>query len=270
MKQVLNLMFQTKNKNSAFYLLNKIDKIDEILKTTMFPSEIARSQRPLAFYTNFKANEYRNLLFYSFLFIFKDSMRESYFEHFAKYVLFIRKLTKEKINENDLSSSRLLINTFIDDFEELYGSENMSYNLHVHLHLVDQVENIGSLDKSSSCMAGESCFKMCKNEFHGTNFIASQIAFNINLKSQIKEYLILEEIQRVENLDMRAFYTQLRKSKHSKIESFLSPQLTFCETIKFSTLTDLEKSLFFNKYRVNIPLDLELIRGSQVDFKKAS
>ena len=198
-------------------------------------------------------------------------MDQSYFEHLAKYVLFIRKLTKDKRTPDDLSRSRALINEFVRDFEDLYGTENMSYNLHIHLHLVDQVENIGPLDKSSSCMSGESCFKKCKDEFHGSTSIASQIAFNINLKSQIKEYLTIEEIQKVENLNLRAFYTKLRTSKHSKIESAFKPSLRFSESVSISSISAFEKSLFQKKFNLNnIPLNFKLTRGSQIDFKNTS
>ena len=57
---------------------------------------------------------------------------------------------------------------------------------------------------------------------------------------QIKEYLTIEEIQKIENLTLRAFYTQLRTSKQSNIESSLKPLLRYSESVRFNSISELE------------------------------
>ena len=107
-----------------------------------------------------------------------------YYEHLLIYVLFLRILTQDKITNETLAASRILIKKFINDFEQLYGSINVSFNVHSHLHLPDQVERFGPLNKIS-CFAFEGFFKVCSGLFQGTRNICHQIAYNLNINCQI-------------------------------------------------------------------------------------
>ena len=81
----------------------------------------------------FKANEYRNFIFYT-SFCLKDFLSEKYFNNILKYIIFLRLLIQDFIDENDLILSQQLIEDFINEYQELYGKENMTYNLHAHFH----------------------------------------------------------------------------------------------------------------------------------------
>ena len=72
----------------------------------------------------------------------------------------------------------------INDFETLYGSHNVSFNVHSHLHLPDQVERFGPLNKLS-CFPFEGVCKICSTMFHGTRNIFYQIAFNLNVHAAL-------------------------------------------------------------------------------------
>jgi hypothetical protein len=159
MKQMLNLWFDSKNHQRPFYLSNSIN-IDKILLNTKFPSEFPRTQRSISTYYVYKANEMRNLLFYSLIYVLKDKLKKDYFDHLILFILFIRILTKDKINDTDIRVSMFLIENFIKKFEILYGIENMSYNLHSHLHLSEQCFNFGPLNKLS-CFAFEGFYNCC-------------------------------------------------------------------------------------------------------------
>jgi hypothetical protein len=134
MKQMLNLWFDSKNHHRPFYLSNSI-YIEKVLLKTKFPSEFPRTQRSISTYYLYKANEMRNLLIYSLIYVLKDKLKNYYFDHLILFILFICILTKEKISETDDHVSKFLIVNFIKKFEILYGIENMSYNLHSNLHL---------------------------------------------------------------------------------------------------------------------------------------
>jgi hypothetical protein len=54
-----------------------------------------------------------------------------------------------------------LIAKFINEFEILYGTLNLKYNLHGHLHLPDQVSDRSPLHKTSA-FAGEGAFQFMK------------------------------------------------------------------------------------------------------------
>jgi len=153
-KKLLELWFKSSNHKYQFYLNSKIKYIDKLLLKIQYPSELPRNQRSIINYKLFKANECRNLIYYCFIYILKDSMPQDYYEHLINYILFIRILTKDYIDENDINNSKALINKFVTDFNKLYGTTHLSYNLHSHLHLPDQVKIYGPLNKLS-CFAFE-------------------------------------------------------------------------------------------------------------------
>lgn len=149
LKQLLNLWFNTKNHKKPFYLKSLME-IDNVLMKIKYPSEFPRSQRSLEYFHIFKANELRNLVFYALIYVLKPKMSQKYFDHLVLFILFIRTLTKNMISDHDIKLSEFYIQKFVQDFEELYGIDNMTYNLHSHLHLPRQCLNFGPLNKLSS------------------------------------------------------------------------------------------------------------------------
>ena len=110
-----------------------------------YPSEISRSQRPLATFTNFKANEFRNLLFYCSILSFFGVVEKRIFTHLAIYAVAIRILTVDYITPNDVNNANSLLTYFVMHFKTIYGEDNMDYKLHAHLHYALQVINYGPL-----------------------------------------------------------------------------------------------------------------------------
>jgi hypothetical protein len=122
--------------------------LDKALTAIKFPLEFSRAQRSLNLKNLFKANEFKNFIFYSCI-ILKDFLSPLYFNHLLYYVIFLRLLCQEKVEKDDILISYYLIEKFINDFELLYGKENMTYNLHSHIHLPLQVTKLGPLNKHS-------------------------------------------------------------------------------------------------------------------------
>ena len=163
---------------------NKIKFIDKLLLKIQYPSESPKNQRSLINYNLFKANECRNSIYYCLIFVFKDCMDISYYEHLINYILFIRILTQDFLDNDDIINSKLLINQFVNDFNRLYGTTNLSFNLHSHLHLPDQMKMYGPLNKLS-CFPFEGVFKICHNLIFGTVNIAEQIATNLKIATVV-------------------------------------------------------------------------------------
>ena len=89
---------------------------------------------------NYKCNEFLNMQYYLLLFILKPIIKPQYFKHLLKYLLFIRILSQDKITKEDIEFSKILIDEYIADFRSMYGKKSMTFNLHSHLHLPNQVE----------------------------------------------------------------------------------------------------------------------------------
>ena len=77
----------------------------------------------------FTANELKNILFYQGT-LFCENLMESldHIEHFFAYLTSLRLLNKTKILEQDLKDAFELILYFIENYEKLYGRENLTYN----------------------------------------------------------------------------------------------------------------------------------------------
>ncbi len=57
-----------------------------------------------------------------------------------QYIVIMRLLCDKTILTADIIQSFKLIEKYIEKFEILYGKENMTFNLHSHLHFPQQVQ----------------------------------------------------------------------------------------------------------------------------------
>lgn len=80
----------------------------------------------------------------------KDILNETYYTHFLLLACAIRILSHpEDCHVNNSCASELIME-FVNKFSELYGTENVSYNVHSLLHLAEDVKAFGHLDAYSA------------------------------------------------------------------------------------------------------------------------
>lgn len=75
---------------------------------------------------------------------------------------------------------------FVKDFQELYGLRNMSFNIHLMLHLADVVEALGPA-YFSSCYGFEDLNGKLRNLVHGSRYAGSQLSSSIPLFMRLPE-----------------------------------------------------------------------------------
>ena len=63
-----------------------------------------------------------------------------YYVHFVEYVIFIRLLCNRKMRNEHVLIAFNIIDKYVQTFQEYYGETNMTFNLHSHLHLPQQVK----------------------------------------------------------------------------------------------------------------------------------
>ena len=148
-KALLTLWFDSSNKDRVYYLGSSQNLIDNLLLETKYPAEYSRTQKSIKNWSLYKANEYKNLVLNSAVYVFKNFLPEEYYKHFFLYVIFLRILTDENIDNSQIIYASKLINHFVHDFEGLYGEDNLTYNLHAHLHIPLQVWLFRPLNKLS-------------------------------------------------------------------------------------------------------------------------
>jgi hypothetical protein len=158
--------------------------IDKRLLNIKLPPGYSRATRSITERAHFKANEWRNILFYLAFGILKDILPNKFLKNLLKYIIFIRILCQEKISLEDCNDAILIFNDFHFEFESLYGQEEMTFNLHAHRHMPKQVWYFGGLDRRSG-FPFENKFKHTRDLFHGTVNYDGQIAKNLDRKQQI-------------------------------------------------------------------------------------
>ena len=184
------------------------------------------------------------------IYILKEALPQEYYEHLLHYILFLRILTKDKISAQEINLARHLIVKFIKEFEtHFYGTINLKYNLHAHLHLPDQVAEMGPIHKSSA-FAGEGAFLLYGQHFNGTVNICNQIVNKLNLKSENNKFLNQEEIFNIKKLEFKNFAAKLFTSKNPTLNENQTKRNTNFrgkKIISFETLPNYEQELFFQK-----------------------
>ena len=117
------------------------------------PAEFQRRPRSFLFASLFKANELRSFLCYTsplvLLKVFEDRKAPLY-SHFMLLVVSIRLLLSPSQLQENIEFSRKCLKTFVLHVAKYYGSDHMVYNVHSLVHLPDDFERFGNLDKISS------------------------------------------------------------------------------------------------------------------------
>ncbi|CAG5096787.1 Protein of unknown function [Cotesia congregata] len=109
------------------------------------PTRISRLPRPIGEIKNFKASEFRNWLLYYFLVCFDGLLESKYMKHFALLSQAIYYLNQASITLEELHNAEILLDQYVEQFEELFGIENMTFNVHLLKHLPQTIRNWGPM-----------------------------------------------------------------------------------------------------------------------------
>lgn len=84
--------------------------------------------------------------------MFKNVLRSDVYNNFLTLNIVMTILSSKMYCENSqfINYARKLVTHFVTSFKSLYGSHNVSYNVHGLLHLVDDVEKFGPVDNFSA------------------------------------------------------------------------------------------------------------------------
>ena len=115
-------------------------------------SEFQRRPRQMDENKFFKAKEFRTLLLYTFPYIFQGLFRNNskVYDHFLLLVVSFRIMLGKKPTPNFIVYVRTLLTKFVGDMKDLYGKTHMTYSVHNLLHVVDDYERFGVLDRVSA------------------------------------------------------------------------------------------------------------------------
>ena len=162
--------------SAAWYIGNKKGAIDKLLLQIKPPSNLTRTPRSVRSIAQWKASEWRNwLLFYS-LYVLHGTLPSKYFAHYLLLVEGISKLLLNSISIADLDAAENYLHLFVSQFQELYGIEFMTYNIHFLQHAASSVRDWGPLWSYSNFMFESSRpNRFLLDLFNGTQGVSVQI-----------------------------------------------------------------------------------------------
>lgn len=151
-------------------------KISEILEKLgkSQPKEFQRRARKLSNINYFKGSELRTFLLYTGPFVLKNILPDDKYSHFMLLHSAILILCCEK-NTQKIQVAEEMLKVFVADYANLYGVENISFNVHSLLHIVDDVKLYGNLD-SYSAFSFESYMQVIKRLLKKNNQNLAQLS----------------------------------------------------------------------------------------------
>ena len=114
------------------------------------PMEFDRKPRGLQDLERWKATEYRQFLLYSGPVVLKDILQEDIYENFLTLHVATTILCNSQIYRKQNTYAHSLMEYFVRKFTAIYGTENVTTNVHGLLHIACDANSLGPLDTFSA------------------------------------------------------------------------------------------------------------------------
>ncbi|XP_074106283.1 uncharacterized protein LOC141532028 [Cotesia typhae] len=114
------------------------------------PREFARIPRELDKLVNFKATEFRQLLLYTFIVVFRGIITVEQYDHFLLLHSSMRVLLNSSSSPENVDFAEESLKSYVIKAEDIHGLQFLTYNAHGILHLPADYRLYGSLDSVSA------------------------------------------------------------------------------------------------------------------------
>ncbi len=94
-------------------------------------------------FAGLKADQWKSWTLYFSLFCLKDILPKNHFKCWKTFVSATKILCSKQVVEEKLLEAEKLVEEFCTKFEELYGKNNLTPNMHLAAHLTDCIRNHG-------------------------------------------------------------------------------------------------------------------------------
>jgi hypothetical protein len=127
------------------------DRLSELLinMRKFIPAEFARKPRGLKEVGRWKATEFRLFLFYTGPVALSCILAAPLYKNFLLLFVAMFCLASPSLSRDYCDYAKQLMISFVQHFAALYGNENIVYNVHNLIHLVDDVKLFGCIDNIS-------------------------------------------------------------------------------------------------------------------------
>lgn len=192
-KKLFSLWLDTKNHQKPYYIKkqSQINSSNRLVSIKPI-SDIIRKPRSIFARGDFKANEYRSLLLYYLRFALPGNIEMKYIKHFQLLSSAIYLLSRENVSVYTIEQASIRLNTFVDTYEDLYGKNNVTMNLHLIRHLTTVVRKLGPLWVHSA-FAFESNNGVVVSANTSKTNILQQLAWKYVMKQTLKPHKQIED-----------------------------------------------------------------------------
>lgn len=201
-----------KNKSLTKLSCQDIENISQLLVkfNKYMPTEFHRAVRSLDSLNFWKGLEYRSLLFYLGIVVFKDYLPEETYDHFL-YLFCAVTICSNNEYLKYIDLVPVLVNEYIEKYIEIYGIDTISSNVHILCHLAEDVKRFGCLSEFSAYIF-ENFLGFLKHLIRQGNLPLEQACKRIvemfNLKS-FKDQVSKLSVKYRELRDGKAVYRQI-------------------------------------------------------------
>lgn len=116
--------------------------VSNFLENCKMPSEIHRAVRGLDVLCHWKGSEYHTFLHYLSIVILKDVLPKDAYQHFLKFFCAVT-ICASKFYFNIIDVAEALLNSYVEQYRDIYGEDYISSNVHNLVHLADEVRRFG-------------------------------------------------------------------------------------------------------------------------------
>ena len=141
MKKLLKIWFGKK----SYYSKQVKGNVSKVLVNfdKSLPPEFQRHSRTLENLNSFHGNELRTILLFSGVVAFAENLIHEHYVHFLYLHCAIRILVSPFLCISHNSVARSILRKFVIDFGDIYGEDQVSFNVHSLTHLADDVISLG-------------------------------------------------------------------------------------------------------------------------------
>ena len=122
-----------------------IDRIHKRIEKVVLPSNLGRMPTQIDSRATYTAEQWKNWTIYFSIFCFHDLLSKPQIECWRHFVLACRYLCKKTLTETDITIADSLLLRFCSRTEQLFGSNVVTPNMHMHGHLSECVRDYGPL-----------------------------------------------------------------------------------------------------------------------------
>lgn len=183
------LWFNPIHKHASYISKEKQILLNRRIRSIKPCAFISRSPRSFDFRKIMKASEHRNNLLYFLPVCLKGIIQKKYLDHYNLLSTSVYKLLSTSISSQVLYDVERDLKMFVQKYQELYGKEHMTMNVHLLTHLVFCVQNLGPL-WSQSMFSFESNNATFSRYVRGNTDITAQMSTRYMLDKSTKKQTI--------------------------------------------------------------------------------